>query len=109
MNDGNAKLCKLYTKTTFRLGLVDPEASDSSDRLRRPATVRKVLLGLTENELGLRMDKEYVRVVKFCLECVEKRNDNGEIDRQGKRPMPITGEEFKEQVIDRLSTIMGGL
>ena len=109
IKDETVKLCKLYTKTAFRLGLVDPEASDPSDRLRRPATVRKVLLGLTEHELGLRMDKEYVTVVKFCLECLEKRNVTGEIDRQGKRPMPITGEEFKKQVIDRLLSPMGGL
>ena len=109
IKDGTAKLCSLYTETAFRLGLVDREASDPGDRLKRPATVRKVLLGLTELELGLRMDKEYVRVVKFCLECLEKRNVTGETDRRGKRPMPITGEDFKEQVIDRLSSLMDDL
>lgn len=101
---GTAKLCKLYTQTAFRLGLVDLDASDLKDKLTRPATVRKVLLGLSEQELGLRMGKEYVGVVKFCLECLEKRNATGEIDSQGKRPMPTTGEQFKEQVIDRLQT-----
>ena len=107
--DETARLCKLYTKTAFRLNLVDPGASDLSDKLKKPATVRKVLLGLTEQELGLRMDKEYVEVVKFCLECLEKRKITGEIDCQGTRLMPITGEEFKEQVIYPLSTFMGVL
>ena len=101
--DGTARLCKLYTKTAFRLDLVDPGASDLIDRLKIPSTVWKVLVGLTEQELVLRMDKEYVAVVKFCLECLEKRNIAGEIDRQGTRPMPMTGEEFKEQVIDWLA------
>ncbi len=102
--NGTARLSKLYTKTAFRLGLVDPGASDLSDKLKKPATVRKVLLKLTEQELALRMDNELVAVVRFCLECLEKRNIAGEIDRRGTRPIPITGEEFKEQVIRRLST-----
>ena len=104
-----ARLSRLYTKTAFHLGLVDPEASNSSDRLKMPAVVRKILLGLAEQVLALRMDKEFVGVVKFCLNCLEKRNNAGEIDRQGTRPIPITGEEFEEQVLYPLSTSMGVL
>ena len=105
----SARLSKLYTKTAFRLGLVDPEASDLSDKLKKPAAVRKILLGLTGQELGLYMDREFVEVVQFCLECLGKRNIAGQIDRQGMRPMPITGEEFKKQVIDRLSACIVAL
>lgn len=107
--DGTARLCKLYTKTAFRLDLVDPGASNLSDILKKPAMVRQVLLGLTEQELTLRMNKDFVGVVEFCLKCLEKRNIAGEIDRQGTRPMPITGQDFKKQVIDRLSTFTGVL
>lgn len=111
-DDGTARICKLYTETAFRLGLVDLGDSNTNDefgaltfddKLKRPATVRKVLLELATHELGLRMGENYVGVVKFCLCCLEKRNSAGEIDRQGTRPMAITGEEFNEQVILRLS------
>lgn len=99
-----ARLSKLYTKTAFRLDFMDPGAPDLSDKLKKPATVRKVLLELTEQELALRMDKNFVGVVKFCLECLEKRNISGQIDRQGTRPISMTGEEFQKQVIRQLST-----
>ena len=103
---GECQISDLYKRKAIDLGLIRcSNAENIHGMLVTPSRVRKVLHALVVDELSSVMGDVHCDVVKFCLDCLEKRNSTGELNSGGARPQALVIPEFEQRIVQPLDEL----